>query len=265
MTKSSKHIQTGNISVFGVVIPMWNTEDLREQSAMGTETLVWGEGNSGPAISDSEIKAQLDIGNPGIPPGVYADDPVDDQLCNHSQCSRLEHIERIVWIINNFDKKKAVINCTHFSGEVNVENGHHTLVAALYLGVETVPLRIEFGHAAEIEEMDGFSSWVKPPIHSGVFGKNVISTEDEFWQVEKAEPGNKIWVNSSEGNCVAQYKDFPGTGGLININGKGEMGLHIDRKYFIDLCAKEISPVLRYIDYEIAPSLGNTKESSFGC
>lgn len=251
-------------SVCRVAVSMWNTEDLREQSAMGTEALVWGEGDSGPAISDSEIKAQLDIGNPGIPPGIYADDPVNGELCNHAECSRLEHIERIVWIINNFDKKKAVISCVSFSGTLSVENGHHTLAAALYLDEETVPVQIGFGHAAEIEGMDGFSSWVKPPIHGGVFGKDVISTEDEFWQVGNAEPGNKIWVNNSEGCCIAQYKNFPGTGGLININGKGEMGPHIDRQYFIDLCAKEISPALKYIDYEIAPSLSNTKESSFG-
>lgn len=235
------------ISAFQYCSAYWDTKYLHNSSALFDAGGIWGDSQDEFNISIEDIKLALKRGDLGIQPNVFADNPVDDQRCNHSDCSREEHIQRIVWIIRNYEPTKTNIQVEAIKGTLSVKNGNHTLVAAIYLEVEEVKINFSMGVRSEVETIAGFIRWENPPANKGIFGTDIISTGKNFWQVDKTSDDIRVWVNDSTGSCVAQYKSFDKKGCLININGTGDMGTHIDLNYFIDKCATYIDPSLRHI------------------
>ena len=232
-------------------------DELFEKSAF--HLFPWQEDQD--PITRQEIQMALD-NNLLIEPGIFADDPRGDEKDNIHECSRAEHIQRIAWLVKFADpaaEKPIRLDSVMSEGEVEfgVVNGNHLLAASIFMGRKEVEVIFQSGVASEIEKHPMFVTWLNKPMHSGHFGSNVLSTEQEVWAIDTREGnGKQVWF----GNF--QY-DYP-RNGRLRLKGAQSMsevyaeqgiqrvkiGQEVTLSSFLMDCGDILSPLFQLPDVE---------------
>ncbi|MCY9874027.1 hypothetical protein [Vibrio barjaei] len=180
-----------------------------------------------PTLSVEEIKAFMGSSSKRIPPGVFVDVVEDDFQLDNFTASREQHLARIAWFID----RDAVepLECIKVwtgvvEGKLEPVDGYHRLYAKLFNQSETVDASIMLGTASKIEKLDGFVEWIKPPVHSDLFGSAIISTFDHAVELG-ADNRDRIWVNDAKTTqCVINMSQ----GRLLQVSSRHGQPVHYE-------------------------------------
>ncbi|WP_429037264.1 hypothetical protein [Aeromonas media] len=251
------------ISVFERPLAMLDLGNMKDISAFG----IYPWGNEAPLNFD-EVSQAITEGRL-IEPGVFSDEPEGDERHNIDECSRNEHIQRIAWFAKNFDSKVSpeieidIVGVSESAEKESVEfsfafsGGNHRLSAMIFNGVRDYPVRLNNGNKKSIESNPAFKNWIEAPSHDGMFGYNILSSEQETWEVDaRNEPHAKrrrIWVSdvSHMGMSIARLNINEAASSYEIEDKNGERFCHFTRgddgkepvtiETFLSKCAEHIS------------------------
>ncbi|MND11982.1 hypothetical protein D3C87_504940 [compost metagenome] len=249
------------ISVFETPMALMDLTKLIELSPYGCYP--WGQlsGEKEPITMEEVAKAIAD--GDLIQPGVFADNPVNEQRDNIAECSRAEHIQRIAWFVQHFDASKmeqvqmsAVPNIEEpEQSNISFSNGHHRVAALIYRGLTELSVELCCGKASLIEQMPAFKGWLSAPVHDGLFGYNIVSNGSEAWemQINPEIVGSKIWITKIEsmGMTMARMSINKLTSSFDMEDSDGNRHFHaaiherkdppVTTEQFLDACSTHLS------------------------
>lgn len=251
------------ISVFERPLALLDLGSMKSISAFG----IYPWGNEAPITLD-EV-SQAIAGGRLIEPGVFSDEPEGDERHNIDECSRDEHIQRIAWFAKNFDSKVSseieidIVGVTENTGVESAEfsfafsGGNHRISAMIFNGVRDYPVRLNNGNKKSIENCPAFRNWIEAPSHDGMFGYDILSSEQEAWEVDaRNEPHanrRRIWVSdvSHMGMSIARLNINEAASSYEIEDKNGERFCHFTRgddgkepvtiELFLSKCAEHIS------------------------
>lgn len=251
------------ISVFERPLALLDLGSMKSISAFG----IYPWGDEAPITLD-EV-SQAIAGGRLIEPGVFSDEPEGDERHNIDECSRDEHIQRIAWFAKNFDSKVSseieidIVGVAENTGVESAEfpfafsGGNHRLSAMIFNGVRDYPVRLNNGNKKSIESSPAFKDWIEAPSHDGMFGYNIVSNEQETWEVDaRNEPHanrRRIWVSdvSHMGMSIARLNINEAASSYEIEDNNGERFCHFTRgddgkepvtiETFLSKCAEHIS------------------------
>lgn len=257
--KDIKKEPVEKVSIFEEGIAIFKVKDLINNYVFDMNP--W-QIKDGPIIL-SDIATFMKENDLRIPPGEYTDEE-DGKPMNVGEGTQETHLARIAWLIDNWNESKSEpLVFESGTTEACFNNGLHRCFAIEAMGLDIARVKFSTGFKDIIESCDDFVSWEVEPCVDASFGKEIISSNTESYEVRSQKDSGQLWVCNIQGESVLRAK-LKGPFKSIEYTENNETKFitkgNINHAGVMKILRDKISPIFNHLDNEFFSNLSERKK-----